>query len=114
LLSVVDLGSDSTVSHKPLLLPWCCPGRLPDRRSSGGAAALGGTISHLRSATLAGSPADGNGFQLLLPDGDVNQGLQTEIASRLNLKCLGTFYFWPGCLLGAAAKSHPASCPWDA
>lgn len=44
-------------------------------------------------------------MQLLLPDGDVNQGLQTEIASGLNLKCLSTFYFCPGCLLRATRLS---------
>lgn len=35
----------------------------------------------------------------------MNQGLQTEIASGLNLKCLSTFYFCPECLLRATRLS---------
>lgn len=112
LLFDADLGNDNAASRQTLLLPrvllWEAARQ---RRELEGALAFGGTSSHLRFAVLAGKPSDGNGFQLLLPDGDVNQGLQTEIASRLNLKCLGTFYFCPRCLLGAAAVSRPASCP---
>lgn len=80
--------------------------RLPGSRSSERTLAFWETSSHLHFILLAGKPSDGNGFQLLLPDGDVNQGLQTEIASRLNSKCLGTFYFCPGCLLRAIRLSN--------
>lgn len=95
LLLAADLGNDNTGSSKASCLP-----RQQEPE--------GKTSSHLPFIPPPGKASDGNGFQLLLPDGEVNQGLQTEIASRLNWKCPRTFYFCPGCLLRASRSD-----PWD-
>lgn len=92
-----DLGNDNTGSSKASSLP-----RQQEPE--------GKTSSHLAFIPPPGKASDGNGFQLLLPDGEVNHGLQTEIASRLNWKCLSTFYFCPGWLL-RAGLSHPRAIP---
>lgn len=93
--SLQILGNDNTGSSKASCLP-----RQQEPE--------GKTSSHLPFIPPPGKASDGNGFQLLLPDGEVNQGLQTEIASRLNWKCPRTFYFCPGCLLRASRSD-----PWD-
>lgn len=96
--SLQILGNDNTGSSKASCLP-----RQQEPE--------GKTSSHLPFIPPPGKASDGNGFQLLLPDGEVNQGLQTEIASSLNWKCPRTFYFCPGCLLRASRLSPPGDIP---
>lgn len=97
LLFAADLGNDNT--------GWSKASPLPRQQEPEGK-----TSSHLAFIPPPGKASDGNGFLLLLPDGEVSHGLQTEIASRLNWKCLSTFYFCPGWLLGAGL-SHPRAIP---
>lgn len=92
LLFAADLGNDNSGSSKA-----SCSAR---QQEPGGKSS-----SHLAFIPPPGKASDGNGFQLLLPDGEVNHGLQTEIASRLNWKCLSTFYFSPGWPLRASPSS---------